>query len=178
MSLRTNRFNLKHDLAFGYALANRCQKCYREFRSDGLPIAAVRFEDVINDPETAMRRVLLFCGLTNRGVRLAEADCRRALSVDSQRGTPLSSFVIDRHPTLDFEEARAECDELAKLHGFESDDPPGTITESDEVAEEETARCSAIVEQRSRQVTGMTSSFGVAEKPTLRVSRRHEYSTA
>ena len=135
----------------------RLQKSYRKFRRNGLPIAAVRFEDVVNDPETAMRRILLFCGLADRGVRLPEADCRRTLANDSQRGTPLSSAVINRHPTLDFEEARAECDEFAKKEGFVSDDLSGTITDSDEVAEVESARCKAIAERSRRLVTETTT---------------------
>jgi hypothetical protein len=133
------------------------QRSYREFRRDGLPIAAVRFEDVVNDPEAAMRRVLLFCGLADRGVRLSEADCRRTLANDSQQGTPLSSLVINRHPTLDFEEARPECDNFTKQLKFESGDPPGTITDSDEVAEEESARCKAIAEQSRRLAVETTS---------------------
>jgi len=112
-----------------------------------MPIAAVAYEDIIKDPAVAMRRVLLFTGLTSRGVHLSEEDCRRVLAGDSQQGTPLSSAVISRHPTLDYEEAREECEAFSDKQNMPrygtSYAPPGTITASDEIAETETARLDA-----------------------------------
>lgn len=124
---------------------------YREFRRDGLPIAAVRYEDLIKDPETCMRRVLLFSGLTNRGVRLTAADCQRVLSNDSQKNTPLESSVLARHPTLHYAGfARTETDECYDNNGlprlsenaFIAD---GTISANDDAAEAENIRAAKLI---------------------------------
>ena len=144
-----DRFAIKHDLTFGFILATLLQRYYLDFRRDGIPITAVSYEDVVADPAVAIRRVLLFTGLTARGVHLSEEDCRRVLAGDSQRGTPLSSAVISRHQTLDYEDARPECEAFCDKQGMPRYGipyiPPGTITASDEIAEAETARLDASI---------------------------------
>lgn len=120
---------MSYHLSFGILLSCISHKHYLRFRDIGLNIAAVRYEDVISNPVESMRAVLEFCQLPTENVE----QCRQALEFDSQKGTPLSSERLSRHPTLEYSgEARKEADAICEKFGLPHADQvyiaPGTIT--------------------------------------------------
>ena len=171
-----HRVNFQHDLTLCFIQITVVQHYYRQFWNQGLAIAGVSYEDVVADPAAAMRRILLFSGLASQGISLSPDECRQALQGDSQKGTPLSSAVLSRHPNRDIEEARAECDAFADSLQMPrlgvAYVPPGTITGSDEDAEREARRVAAVnVEDR------LVSDTSDETSPSSTVTRRQGYST-
>ena len=109
----TYRIAIKHKLALGVLVwAVTCMH-YLEFIEMGLPISAVRYEDLIATPVESMRNILAFCNLN---ASLADG-CARALEYDSQDKTPLSSKVLQRHVAPEYvgaekDETDAICDKF------------------------------------------------------------------
>jgi hypothetical protein len=130
------RVSLKHPLSLGAMLWAVVQRYYIRFRDAGLPVAAVRYEDVVADPDANMRRILRHCGLPEDWWAPTGGSRRRSvLDVDSQLGSPFASSSLARFPTLDYGgEARDETDRVLDAMGlppFGSERPyvaPGTIT--------------------------------------------------
>jgi len=104
---------------------------YRKWRESGLPVVGIRFEDIMADPESNMRRILRHCGLPEQSA----VKSLRALDVDSQSGTPLTSQTL-RHAIAVPKytgEVQAEVDAVCQSYGLPafSRGPyvaPGTIT--------------------------------------------------
>ena len=103
---------------------------YRKWREAGLSIVGIRYEDIIADPETNMRRILRHCDLHEH----LSVKSLRALNVDSQRNTPLNRQTLARIVVPEYSgETRAEMDAVCESYGLPpfSDGPyvaPGTIT--------------------------------------------------
>jgi len=108
------------------------QHHYRKYHEDGQPIVAIRYEDIVEDPETNMRRILRYCGLPEQSV----VNSLRALEVDSQANTPMSDKNARFYTVPEYSgEAREEVDALCESYGLPpfSSGPyvaPGTITTS------------------------------------------------
>ena len=104
---------------------------YRQLRDSGLPIAGIRYEDLLADPETNMRRILRHCDLPEH----AAVNSLRALKVDSQLNTPLSTASLQRiaAPPECSAETRADLDAICEFYGLPPFSQrlyfaPGTIT--------------------------------------------------
>jgi len=104
--------------------------CYHQLRDSGLPIVGIRYEDLLADPETNMRRILRHCDLPEH----AAVNSLRALKVDSQLNSPLSIASL-QHLTVPecTAEIRAELDAICERHGLPAFSKvtylaPGTIT--------------------------------------------------
>lgn len=120
---------MSYHLSFGILLSCISHKHYLRFRDIGLKIAGVRYEDIISNPVESFRAVLEFCELPTDNVE----QCSQSLKLDSQKGTPLSSERLSRHPTLEYAgEARKEsdaiCDKFGLPHADQEYIAPGTIT--------------------------------------------------
>ena len=86
------RFRLYDNLTFGVLLLIRTALPYLELRRRGFPVVAVRYEDIVADPEYVFRRLLEFCGipasLATAGLDTMKIDssatrrCRGNCSVD------------------------------------------------------------------------------------------------
>jgi len=75
----------------------------------GLNIAAVRYEDLVEQPVKAMQGILRF---TDLPLSLAEK-AKEALEWDSQKNTPLANSVLRLHATLEYSgDAKIESDEI------------------------------------------------------------------
>jgi len=103
---------------------------YHNFREAGIPIVGIRYEDIIADPETNMRCILRHCELPE----VSAVNGLRALDVDSQLGTPLSSEGLRRIVVPEYSgDARTEIDAVCQQYGLPpfSRGPyiaPGTVT--------------------------------------------------
>ena len=104
---------------------------YRKWREAGLSIVGIRYEDIIADPETNMRRILRHCDLPEH----LSVNSLRALKVDSQRNTPFSGKSLSQTVAVPeySGETRAEIDAVCESYGLPSfsNGPyvaPGTIT--------------------------------------------------
>jgi len=103
---------------------------YRKWRESGLPIVGIRFDDIIANPESNMRRILRHCGLPEQSV----VNSLRALQVDSQSDTSLSIQELQHIAAPEYTgEVKAEVDAVCQSYGLPSfcSGPyiaPGTIT--------------------------------------------------
>ena len=69
-----------------------CAK-YKDLRNEGIPIVAVRYEDMLANPQYATRVILEYTGLDQDLTRRA----LKAFGRDSQRDTPFNQRRISRH---------------------------------------------------------------------------------
>ena len=104
---------------------------YRKLREAGLPIVGIRYEDIIADPETNMRRILRHCDLPEQ----LAVNSLRALKGDSQVNTPLSRASLQRMivPPEYSGKTRVELDAVCESYGLPPFSAgtyfaPGTIT--------------------------------------------------
>jgi hypothetical protein len=67
---------------------------YLNLRSQGIPIAGVRYETLVAQPHAALAAIFRYCGLPLEQVAVA----RGAFAEDSQKGTPLSRETVGREP--------------------------------------------------------------------------------
>ena len=81
---------LPDDLYMGVMLNCVLMTEYRELRARGLDLMAVRFEDLVRNPEESIRRVFDFCRLPTEIVKPA----LRGMDVDSQRNSVISKSII------------------------------------------------------------------------------------
>jgi len=123
------RVGVTEYLSIGVALHCICQKTYNNLRDSGVEIAAVRYEDIIEDPTDSMRRILRYCNYPDDGLEGSV----KAMEVDSQIGTLLSTTHLRKHPLLPYAgSAKDECDRVCDLFKIPHLDQehiiPGTIT--------------------------------------------------
>ena len=104
---------------------------FHKFREAGLPVVGIRYEDIIADPETNMRRILRHCDLPEH----LSVNSLRALKTDSQRNTPFSGKSLSQAVAVpEYSGAtRAEIDAVCESYGLPPfrNGPyvaPGTIT--------------------------------------------------
>ena len=81
---------LPDNLYGGLLLNCVLMKEYRELRARGLDVMAVRYEDLLRNPEESIRRVFEYCRLPIDIVKPA----LRGLEVDSQRNSVLAKSII------------------------------------------------------------------------------------
>ena len=116
-------------LAFGIIIRCQLVNKYREFRKQGINIAAIRYEDIVNHPLESTEAILVHCGLSKE---LAKAAIT-ALQQDSQRGSPLSRNNLRnvKAPSLVGKEkvvADAYCDQFGLPRLPDDSILEGTIT--------------------------------------------------
>jgi len=131
MGMPCDEFKLKcnHYFTMGVTISLICQRKYLMFRESGLDIVAVRYEDIVKNPTAAMKVILRHCKFPEDGAE----KCKRALEIDSQAGTPMSTEVIRRHATLNYEgpakdESDLLCDKFNLPHLDQEYVAPYTIT--------------------------------------------------
>ena len=120
---------MKTDL--GIAMVHWCvhMKMYQELRQKNMSIVGIHYEDIIADPENAMKKIFAYCGLPTE----FSSKAIKALTWDSQKNTALSSENFKKMPLLPFNgKAQQECDELCQHYGFppasQFQEVEGTIT--------------------------------------------------
>lgn len=87
-------FRLDNGLTLGVLSSAVTMKSYLDMRHAGLPISAVRYEELVGQPLDTCRRLLEYCGLP---VDLAE-QAVRGLDRDSHRNTPLDRRLVAHLP--------------------------------------------------------------------------------
>lgn len=98
---RARNWSMLENFALGWlSMMNR----YLEHWQAGIPFAALRYEDLIQNPEAMLRKIFDYCGL-------AKADTPQALqafSKDSQEGTRFSGKANRQDKTLELNEEHLE----------------------------------------------------------------------
>ena len=90
---------------------------YRMWLKSGLPVVGIRYEDIITNPESNMRRILRHCGLPEQSA----VTSLRALQTDSQSDTPLSIQELQHIATPEYTgEVKAEVDAVCQSYGLPS----------------------------------------------------------
>lgn len=91
-----------NDLILGaVGFAKVCQVYLECRRNGGLPIAAIRYEDLKSDPRHAIRKTFEFCELPSS---LIAGAVRDGLAADAQRNSPLSMSNLRKKRCLTFDE--------------------------------------------------------------------------
>lgn len=123
------KMTIYENFSLGLTMVCLGQITYQRFRDAGLEIAGVRFEDLIKDPTESMRTILRYCTFPEDNV----GKCQKAMEFDSQAGSPLSTKVLNKHPTVEYvgaakEESDRLCDLFNVPHVDQEYIAPGTIT--------------------------------------------------
>lgn len=123
-------FRIKNDVLTGVMVWVLLCKKYLTLRSENLPICAIKYEDLIEDPEYTLEQMFSYCDLPRFEMKKA----LRGMEHDSQRSSVFSKANISKKspklklPNHLLPEARAFCEQ----HGIPSVPDPcvleGTIS--------------------------------------------------
>jgi hypothetical protein len=104
-------YRLENQLTFGIVLNIAVMRTYLKMRQSGLPMKAVRYEELVAKPLETCKCLMEFCGLP---LELAEKAVR-GLETDSQRNSPLAKAVIGNLPEPELtEESKKQLNRMLK----------------------------------------------------------------
>ena len=121
----------KSRILFGANIWCRAMRLFMDYRKSGMTIAALRYEDLVQDTDYGYQKMFKYCGLPYDA-----AAVKMAMGRDSQRGTPVSRKRLQRFNVEDFTEeiqmkTDSICDRYGLPHFLNTFITPGTITHRD-----------------------------------------------